>query len=230
MGQSLIVFSLSIDFLLLIFRVGLVVFGKLISMCATRSNRKLWTDFLVKNISHKKIDPYGGSQSEFEPFRGRILGIDPSLRGTGLAIIDVHDRDSIDLLFSKTIKISVKESLAQCAYKIFTEIQKTIINYQPKVCATEETIYVQNFQTAQIMGIARGAALVAIAVQGLEIFEYAPLRIKQAVCGYGRASKEQISHMVQAILKISIDIGFDETDAAATAICCFFTERSLKKS
>jgi crossover junction endodeoxyribonuclease RuvC len=77
------------------------------------------------------------------------------------------------------------------------------------------------------MGIARGAVLTAIAIHHLPAFEYAPLRIKQAICGYGRASKEQISKMVQAILKIHVNVGFDETDAAAVAICCFFTERFL---
>jgi crossover junction endodeoxyribonuclease RuvC len=144
-----------------------------------------------------------------------------------LAVIDVRDREAIDLLFSQTVKIPAKESLLECTYRIFSAIQTAIERYQPTVCAVEETIYVQNFQTAQIMGIARGAALAAIGSRNLPLFEYAPLRIKQALCGYGRASKEQVGRMVQAILKIQMDVGFDETDAAATAICCFFTERSL---
>ncbi len=70
------------------------------------------------------------------------------------------------------------------------------------------------------MGIARGAILSAIALSGKELYEYAPLRIKQAVCGYGRASKEQVARMVQGILRTSLEVGFDETDAAAAALCC----------
>jgi crossover junction endodeoxyribonuclease RuvC len=200
-------------------------------MSATRGNRKLWTDFFTNGqLSRRKNSNYVAVGRVLEPFRGRILGIDPSLRGTGLAVIDVKSRDEVDLIFSQTVKIPAKELFSQCIYRIFTEIGVAIGHYRPKVCAMEQTIYVQNFQTAQIMGMARGAALAAVASQNLGIFEYAPLRIKQAICGYGRASKEQISRMVQAILKIHIDVGFDETDAAAVAICCFFTEHLLLKA
>lgn len=195
-------------------------------MSAARGNRKLWTDFFTNGrLSRPKSGGHVAIGRVLEPFRGRILGIDPSLRGTGLAVIDVKSRDEVDLIFSQTVKSPAKELFSQCVYKIFTAINVAIRHYQPKVCAIEQTIYVQNFQTAQVMGMARGAALAAVAGQNLGIFEYAPLRIKQAICGYGRASKEQISRMVQAILKIHIDVGFDETDAAAAAICCFFTER-----
>ncbi|MDR2200899.1 MAG: crossover junction endodeoxyribonuclease RuvC [Puniceicoccales bacterium] len=197
-------------------------------MCAVRSNRRAWTDFINKGkVLPAKVD----WESVWVPgkghFHGKILGIDPSLRGTGLAVIDVGNREVIDLLFSQTVKVLAKESLAECTYRIFSTLQTVIERYQPTVCAAEETIYVQNFQTAQIMGIARGAILTAIGSCHLPLFEYAPLRIKQALCGYGRASKEQVGKMVQAILKIQMDVGFDETDAAAAAICCFFTERSL---
>jgi crossover junction endodeoxyribonuclease RuvC len=203
-------------------------------MCAAQSSRKLWTDFLKKRkLPCSKVDRWGeqfpGTCGSCEPFRGKILGIDPSLRGSGLAIIDVKSRDAVDLIFSQTVKIAAKESLSECTYRIFLAIQGAIECYKPKICAMEETIYVQNFQTAQIMGIARGAALTAIASQQLKVFEYAPLRIKQAICGYGRASKEQVAKMVQALLKIHSTVGFDETDAAAASICCFFTERSIGK-
>jgi crossover junction endodeoxyribonuclease RuvC len=202
-------------------------------MHAARNNRKLWASFLeTGQLPSPKANARSPQQwpninGETIPFCGKILGIDPSLRGTGLAVIDVKNRNEIDLLFSQTVKISPKESLLNCTYKIFSAIRTAIECYQPAICAAEQTIYVQNFQTAQLMGIARGAALAAVASQNLQIFEYAPLRIKQAICGYGRASKEQISKMVQAILQIHRDIGFDETDAIAIAICCYFTERFL---
>jgi crossover junction endodeoxyribonuclease RuvC len=202
-------------------------------MCAAQNNhRKLWADFLeTGKLSPSKANVYMRKVTETKvsvaPFRGKILGIDPSLRGTGLAVLDVKNRDEMDLIFSQTVKVLAKESLLTCTRRIFEAVSVAIERYQPAICATEQTIYVQNFQTAQIMGIARGAVLTAIAIHHLPGFEYAPLRIKQAICGYGRASKEQISKMVQAILKIDVDVGFDETDAAAVAICCFFTERFL---
>jgi crossover junction endodeoxyribonuclease RuvC len=204
-------------------------------MCAAQSNRrKLWADFLEKGkCSYPKNNAYAskinGSKVNVIPFRGKILGIDPSLRGTGLAVLDIKNRDKMDLIFSKTVKISAKESLLTCTRRIFEAVSEAIERCQPAICATEQTIYVQNFQTAQIMGIARGAVLTAIATHHLPTFEYAPLRIKQAICGYGRASKEQISKMIQAILKVPINVGFDETDAAAVALCCFFTGHSPVK-
>ncbi|MDR0418380.1 MAG: crossover junction endodeoxyribonuclease RuvC [Puniceicoccales bacterium] len=202
-------------------------------MCAAQSNRrKLWANFLEKG---KSAHSRGGiarakvieSKVNVAPFRGKILGIDPSLRGTGLAVLNVKNRDEMDLIFSQTVKVPSKESLLTCTRRIFEAISEVVEHFQPTICAVEQTIYVQNFQTAQIMGIARGAVLTATAIHCLPAFEYAPLRIKQAICGYGRASKEQISKMIQAILKIPMNVSFDETDAAAVALCCFFTEHSL---
>ncbi|MDE6576414.1 MAG: crossover junction endodeoxyribonuclease RuvC, partial [Opitutales bacterium] len=128
----------------------------------------------------------------------------------------------IALVYSQTLKIPAKENLLSCTGKIHQGVAEILNKYQPDVCAAEQTIYVQNFQTAQIMGIARGAILSAVALAGKPLYEYAPLRIKQAVCGYGRASKEQVSRMVQGILKTPLKVGFDETDAAAAALCCLW--------
>jgi crossover junction endodeoxyribonuclease RuvC len=89
--------------------------------------------------------------------------------------------------------------------------------------ALEQTIYVQNFQTAQILGAARGAAMAAAALRDLPVFEYAPLRVKQAVAGSGRASKEQLSRTVRSIFGHGRSLAFDESDAAAVALCHAYT-------
>ncbi len=89
--------------------------------------------------------------------------------------------------------------------------------------ALEQTIYVQNFQTAQILGAARGAAIAAAALQGLPVFEYPPLRVKQAVVGSGRASKEQLARTVMSLLGHGRTLALDEADAAGVAICHAFT-------
>jgi crossover junction endodeoxyribonuclease RuvC len=196
-------------------------------MCAARNNRrKLWANFLEKGkLSRPRGNIYTAKVSESRAsvasFRGKILGIDPSLRGTGLAVLDIKNRDEMDLIFSQTVKVPAKETLLTCTRRIFKAVSEAIEYFQPAICAAEQTIYVQNFETAQRMGIARGSVLAAVAIHCLPAFEYAPLRINQAICGYGRASKEQISRMVQAISKIPMNIDFDETDAAAVAICCF---------
>ena len=91
--------------------------------------------------------------------------------------------------------------------------------------AMESSIYVQNFQTAQILGAARGAAMAAAALQGLPVFDYAPLRVKQAVVGAGRASKEQMARTVMALLGHGRTLAADEADAAGVALCHAFTWR-----
>ena len=85
---------------------------------------------------------------------------------------------------------------------------------------------VQNFQTAQILGAARGAAMAAAALQECEIFEYAPLRVKQAVVGAGRASKEQMARTVMSMLGHGRTLAFDEADAAGVALCHALTWRA----
>jgi crossover junction endodeoxyribonuclease RuvC len=84
---------------------------------------------------------------------------------------------------------------------------------------------VQNFQTAQILGAARGAAIAAAALREVPVFEYPPLRVKQAVVGLGRASKEQVARTVMALLGHSRTLAVDEADAAGVALCHAFTWR-----
>jgi crossover junction endodeoxyribonuclease RuvC len=91
--------------------------------------------------------------------------------------------------------------------------------------ALEQTIYVQNFQTAQILGAARGAAIAAASVLGKPIFEYPPLRVKQAVVGFGRADKSQVAGITRQLLRLSAALPLDESDAAAVAFCHAFTWR-----
>jgi crossover junction endodeoxyribonuclease RuvC len=67
-------------------------------------------------------------------------------------VIDVKSRDEMDLIFSQTVKIPAQELFSRCIYEIFTAISGAIERYRPKACSVEQTIYVQNFQTAQIMG------------------------------------------------------------------------------
>jgi crossover junction endodeoxyribonuclease RuvC len=152
-------------------------------------------------------------------FMGTILGIDPSLRGTGLAVVLFTPPDTGRYVFSETISPSRKATLPECLGDIATAVARLIEEYSPAAVAIEETIYVQNFQTAQKLGAARGAAIGQAALRGIPVFEYSPLRIKQAVVGYGRASKEQVTKQVSGLLKLQQILPFDEADAAAAALC-----------
>ena len=153
---------------------------------------------------------------------GIILGIDPSLRGTGLAVVDVLG-DRRKLLRSTTIRMKPNASMPQCLAEIYKAVSSMIEDFSVQVVALEQTIYVQNFQTAQILGAARGAAIAAAAVLEKPVFEYPPLRVKQAVVGYGRASKHQVAQTVKQMLFLSDALTFDEADAAGVALCHAFT-------
>ena len=159
-------------------------------------------------------------------FSGRVLGVDPSLRGTGLALLEFAPGRPTVMLRCQTLKIAAKHPMSHCLAEIHRAVTAFLGDFDPKHVALEQTIYVQNFQTAQILGAARGAAIAAAALQGKEIFEYAPLRVKQAVVGRGNASKEQMARAVMGLLGHGRTLAFDEADAAGVALCHALTWRA----
>jgi crossover junction endodeoxyribonuclease RuvC len=159
------------------------------------------------------------------PFVGLVLGIDPSLRGSGLALIEfVAGRQPV-LLRCQTVRVLPKHPMPVALAEIHRAITTFLNDFDIRHVALEQTIYVQNFQTAQILGAARGAAITAAALKEKPIFEYAPLRVKQAVVGAGRASKEQMARTVMGLLGHGRTLAVDEADAAGVALCHAFTWR-----
>ncbi len=158
--------------------------------------------------------------------RGVILGIDPSLRGTGLTVISFEPPQKGTYLYSETVNPPRTADLPACLGQIAAAVERLVREYRPVAVAVEETIYVQNFRTAQKLGAARGAAIGQAALRGIPVFEYPPLRIKQAVVGYGRASKEQVTRQMSSLLGLGQDLPFDEADAAAVALCHALTHKA----
>lgn len=158
-------------------------------------------------------------------FAGLVLGVDPSLRGTGLALIEFRPGRAPVLLRCQTLRIPSRASMAFALGEIHRGVAAFLMDFDVRHVALEQTIYVQNFQTAQILGAARGAAISAAAMKSKEIFEYPPLRVKQAVVGAGRASKEQMARTVMALLGHGRTLASDEADAAGVALCHAFTWR-----
>lgn len=115
--------------------------------------------------------------------------------------------------------------MPECLGEIYRSLERILKDYWVDHVALEQTIYVQNFQTAQILGAARGAAIAAAAVGEKEVFEYAPLRVKQAVVGVGRASKQQMAKTVMGMLGHGRTLALDEADAAGVALCHAMTWR-----
>ena len=157
------------------------------------------------------------------PFAGLVLGIDPSLRGTGLALIEFFPGRQPVLLRCQTVRVPAKQPMAVALGEIHRAIAAFLDGADVRHVALEQTIYVQNFQTAQILGAARGAAISAAALRQRPVFEYAPLRVKLAVVGAGRASKVQMARTVMALLGHGRTLALDEADAAGVALCHAFT-------
>src|SRR5205814_8931819 len=119
---------------------------------------------------------------------------------TGLALIEFPAKRQPVLLRCQTVRVPTHRSMAEALGEIHQAVADFIDSAEVRHVALEQTIYVQNFQTAQILGAARGAAIAAAALRDRPVFEYPPLRVKQAVVGAGRASKQQMARTVMALL------------------------------
>lgn len=151
-----------------------------------------------------------------------ILAVDPSLRGTGFAILE-RTSGKTRCLHYGVIKNSPRLTLSACLVAIHEQLGDVLNNYQPEAMAIESVIYVQSYPTAITLGSARGAALLAAAQRGIPIHEYAPRRIKQAVVGRGGAQKSQVAFMIRALLGMTVTPPPDAADAIAIGITHFQT-------
>jgi crossover junction endodeoxyribonuclease RuvC len=146
-----------------------------------------------------------------------ILGLDPSLRGTGFGVIRLA-KPVPQTLVHGTISCPSTWERSRCLVKIVQELRSVLKAHLPSVCVVEGLFYAQNLQTALVMGEARGAALATVAEAGLEIYELAPRKVKQAIVGYGAAQKSAVSKMVQRMLRLSELPAPDAADALALAL------------
>ena len=190
-----------------------------------KSSRQLWANY-VKRGAITKVTSGQAILNTPSQFKGTILGVDPSLRGSGFAVLQYAHGDAIRLIEASTLKLKPSISQMDCLAAIGHQVEDFINQNSIDHVAIEETIYVQNFQTAQILRAARGAAITVAAMRGLPVFEYAPLRIKQAVSGTGKASKEQIARTVLSLTGHDVGKKYDASDAAAVALCHAFTWQS----
>ncbi|MCH8867739.1 MAG: crossover junction endodeoxyribonuclease RuvC [Proteobacteria bacterium] len=147
----------------------------------------------------------------------RILGIDPGSRITGFGVLD-FDGDRPTYVASGTVR-SLDGSFAERLKKIFVAVGEIVQQYQPDIVAIETVFMARNAGSALKLGHARSAALCATFAFDVDVFEYAPREIKQAVVGTGAASKAQVQHMVVALLRLDGVPSSDAADALATALC-----------
>lgn len=154
-----------------------------------------------------------------------ILGIDPGSRITGFGVINAvgHKLEYIASGCIRMTELELPEKLGQ----IFEGVTELINLHQPQEFAIEQVFMGKNADSALKLGQARGVAIVAAVQQGLPVAEYAARAVKQAVVGRGGAEKEQVQHMVQAILKLPGKPQADAADALAIAITHAHTRASL---
>ena len=122
------------------------------------------------------------------------------------------------LLASGTVKCPAAWQRSRCLVKIAEELRDVVRTHRPTVCVVEGLFYAQNLQTAILMGEARGVSLLAAAEAGLEIYEIAPRKVKQAIVGYGAAQKQAVAKMVQRLLNLPAPPEPDAADALALAL------------
>lgn len=147
----------------------------------------------------------------------RILGIDPSLRGTGLGVITFEGGQPA-VLHHQTVHCPSIWLRTRCLGYIASMVREVVQQHRPEVCVVEGLFFAQNLKTALTMGEARGSAMAIVAEAGIPIYEMAPRQVKLAIVGFGAAQKLAVAKMVQRLLALPELPDPDVADALALTI------------
>ena len=149
-----------------------------------------------------------------------VLGIDPGAGTTGYGVVARAGGGAMSLLECGVVRTSPADPLADRLRDIHDGLVEVMARHAVDVVAVEGVFYAKNARTTVILGHARGAILLAAALRNLKVVEYSPAEIKNAVCGTGRAAKEQVQYMVQQMLRLkSPPQPNDAADGVAVALC-----------
>ncbi|MGA9042225.1 MAG: crossover junction endodeoxyribonuclease RuvC [Terriglobales bacterium] len=160
----------------------------------------------------------------------RVLGIDCGTEYTGFGVVELCFDGKLICLTCGAVKLSPREPLPLRLATIFERLGAIIQQHQPDNVAIEDVFFALNVKSALKLGQVRGVAMLAASTAGLAVTEYAPLAIKSAVVGYGRAEKQQVQHMVTRLLNLAeIPEPPDAADALAIAICHLHTAATLER-
>lgn len=160
----------------------------------------------------------------------RVLGIDCGTEYTGYGVVELLPNGQLHCCCCGAIRLSPRDPLPKRLSIAFASLREVIEQYRPDNVAIEDVFYAVNVKSALKLGQVRGVAMLAASSAGLEVAEYAPLSIKSAVVGYGKAEKHQVQQMVTRLLKL--DVAPDSPDAAdalAIAICHLHTAATLER-
>ncbi len=149
----------------------------------------------------------------------RIISIDPGIVITGFSILDFR-KAKIKLIAYGTIKPKKKDRIEQRLLHLHNETLGVINRFNPTIMAIEDSFYSKNVKSAVTLGQSRSAMMLAGAKSGIDIYQFAPRKVKQSLCGSGSATKKQVQFMVSNILKLEeLPNPIDITDAMAVGIC-----------
>jgi crossover junction endodeoxyribonuclease RuvC len=160
----------------------------------------------------------------------RVLGIDCGTEYTGYGVVELLADGQLRCCCWGAIRLSPRDPLPKRLSLAFTRLCEVIEKHHPDNVAIEDVFYAVNVKSALKLGQVRGVAMLAASSSGLEVAEYAPLSIKSAVVGYGKADKHQVQQMVTRLLNLELPPDSpDAADALAIAICHLHTASTLQR-
>ena len=155
-----------------------------------------------------------------------VLGIDPGTATTGYGLVRETEQGQLEAVAYGVILTPANELQEKRLLMLHQQLQELILLHRPDSAAVEKLFFQRNVSTAITVGQARGVVLLALAEAGLDIGEYTPNEVKQAVAGYGSADKRQVQEMVRTLLGLpEIPKPDDAADALAVAITHLHTKR-----
>lgn len=149
----------------------------------------------------------------------RVLGIDPGSRFCGFGVVEDAGGARLRHLGHGVLSLGEERAVEERLRLLHEGLKQQLDAHRPDLVAVEEVFHARNARSALVLGQARGVALLAAAQSGARVRSFAPSMIKQSVTGTGRAEKDQVGRMVEALLGVTVTARFDATDALAAAIC-----------
>jgi crossover junction endodeoxyribonuclease RuvC len=160
----------------------------------------------------------------------RVMGIDCGGEYTGFGVVEQVETGDLVCIEVGAIRLSPQQKLEKRLDQIFLQLTEIIDRSHPEVVAIEDVFHAANSKTALKLGHVRGVAMLSAARCGLDVVAYAPLTVKSAVVGYGKAEKSQVQMMVARLLKLKcVPEPADAADALAIAICHLHTAATLAR-
>lgn len=157
------------------------------------------------------------------------LGIDPGTATTGYGLVRMTPEGDLELVDFGVIVTAAEAPMPERLLRLSQALRECILLHRPDEGAVEKLFFRRNVSTAMSVGQARGVALLSLAEQGVPVYEYSPVEVKQAIAGHGSADKRQVQEMVRMLLRMDcLPRPDDAADALAIAICHLHT-RTLRR-